>query len=172
MTDVISNSTSYFSDSDIEAIAVYLASLPPGSAQQAVAYDNATTEALRNSPAAEPGAAIYATDCASCHGFDAKGFSSYMPALAGNPVVLDENSSSLINVVLNGSVPLVAKGTPEAYRMPQFRLQLSDQDAAEVITFMRNRWGNQAPAVTAAQVSKLRKTTNPSSDQAIILKMR
>ena len=37
----------------------------------------------------------------------------YMPALANNPVVLDENPSSLINVVLNGSVPLVAVGTAE-----------------------------------------------------------
>jgi len=172
MTDVINNSTSYFSDSDIQAIADYLKSLPAASSQQAVAYDNATTDALRNSPATQPGASIYASDCASCHGFDAKGFTSYMPALAGNPVVLDENPSSLINVVLNGSVPLVAEGAPEAYRMPQFRQQLSDQDAADVITFMRNRWGNQAPAVTAAQVAKLRKTTNPTSDQVIILKMR
>jgi alcohol dehydrogenase (quinone), cytochrome c subunit len=172
MTDVINNSTSYFSDSDIEAIAVYLTSLPASSAQQAVAYDNATTDALRNSPPTQPGAAIYASDCASCHGFDARGFTSYMPALAGNPVVLDENPSSLINVVLNGSAPLVAKGTPAAYRMPQYRQQLSDQDAADVITFMRNRWGNQALAVTAAQVAKLRKTTNPTSDQVIILKMR
>jgi alcohol dehydrogenase (quinone), cytochrome c subunit len=49
---------------------------------------------------------------------------------------------------------------------------LSDQDAADVITFTRNRWGNQAPAITAAQVAKLRKTTNPTSDKVIILKMR
>jgi len=172
MTDVINNSTSYFSDSDIQAIAVYLTSLPATAAQQAVAYDNATADTLRNSPTTQPGAAIYASDCASCHGYDAKGFTSYMPALAGNPVVLDENPSSLINVVLNSSVPLVAKGTPDAYRMPQFRQQLSDQDAADVITFMRNRWGNQAPAVTATQVARLRKTTNPTSDQVIFLKMR
>jgi len=172
MTDVINNSTSYFSDDDIEAIAVYLQWLSPTSAQQVVAYDNATTDALRNSPATQPGAAIYASDCASCHGFDAKGYISYMPALAANPVVLDENPSSLINVVLNGSVPLVAQGTPDAYRMPQFRQQLSDQDAADVITFMRDRWGNQASAVAATQVAKLRKTTNPTSDQVIILKMR
>jgi mono/diheme cytochrome c family protein len=172
MTDVINNSTSYFSDGDIEAITVYLKSLPATSAQQAVAYDNSTTDALRNGPATQPAAAIYGSDCASCHGFDAKGFVSYMPALAGNPVVLDENPSSLINVVLNGSVTLVAQGTPDPYRMPQFRQQLSDQDMAEVITFMRNRWGNQAPAVTAAQVTKLRKMTDPTSDQVIILKMR
>jgi mono/diheme cytochrome c family protein len=172
MTDVINNSTSYFSDADIDAIAVYLKSLPATSPQQPVVYDNATTDALRDSPATQPGAALYASTCASCHCFDAKGFISYLPALAGNPVVLDRNPSSLINVVLNGSVPLVSRGMPEAYRMPQFRQQFSDQDAADVITFMRNHWGNQAPAVTSTQVAKLRRTTNPSSDQVIVLKMR
>jgi len=95
-----------------------------------------------------------------------------MPALASNPVVLDDNPSSLINLVLNGSIPLVVKGTPDAYRMPQFRLQSSDQDIADVITFIRNGWGNQGPAVTAAQVAKLRKMTDPTSDQVFFLKMR
>ena len=37
---------------------------------------------------------------------------------------------------------------------------------------MRGGWGNGAPAVTADQVDELRKTTDPSSDQVIILKMR
>jgi mono/diheme cytochrome c family protein len=86
--------------------------------------------------------------------------------------VLDLDPSSLINLMLNGSIPLVAKGTPDAYRMPQFRQQLSDQDIADVITFIRNGWGNRATAVTAAQVAKLRKTTDPTSDRVIILKMR
>jgi mono/diheme cytochrome c family protein len=172
MTEAVTNSTSYLSDSDIHAIANYLKSLPATSVQQAVAYNNATTVALRNRPTTQPGAAVYAGACASCHGFDARGFTPYMPALAGNPVVLDENPSSLINVMLNGSIPLVAKGMPDAYRMPQFRQQLSDQDIADVITFIRNSWGNQAPPVTAARVAKLRKTTDPTSDQVIILKMR
>ena len=95
-----------------------------------------------------------------------------MPPLAGNPVVLDNDPSSLINLVLNGSNPLVVKGAPDAYRMPQFRLQLSDHDIADTVTFLRNGWGNEAPAVTAAQVATLRKTTDPASDQVIILKMR
>jgi mono/diheme cytochrome c family protein len=172
MIDVVNNSTSYLSDSDIHAITGYLKSLPATSAQQAVAYNNATTVMLRNRPTTQPGSVVYASTCASCHGLDAKGFTPYMPALARNPVVVDDDPSSLVNLVLNGSVPLVAKGIPDAYRMPQFRLQLSDQDIANVVTFTRNGWGNQAPTVTAAEVAKLRKTTDPTSDQVIILKMR
>jgi mono/diheme cytochrome c family protein len=172
MTEAINNSTSYLSDSDINAIATYLRSLPATSPQQAVAYNDATTVALRDRPTTQPGSAVYAGACMSCHGFDAKGFTPYMPALAGNPVVLDRDPSSLINLMLNGSIPLVAKGMPDAYRMPQFRQQLSDQDISAVITFIRNGWGNQATVVTAAQVAKLRETTDPASDRVIILKMR
>jgi mono/diheme cytochrome c family protein len=172
MIDVINNSTPYLSDGDINAIAVYLKSLPATAAQQAVAYDDATTAALRSGHASQPGATIYTDTCANCHGFDAKGFGPYTPALAGNPIVLDNDPSSLINLVLNGSNPLVVKGTPDPYRMPQFRLQYSDQEIADVVTFIREGWGNQAPAITAAQVAQLRKTTDPTSDQVIILKMR
>jgi mono/diheme cytochrome c family protein len=75
-------------------------------------------------------------------------------------------------VVLNGSTPLVVKGTPDAYRMPQFRLQLTDQEIADVVSFVRAGWGNQSPPVTAAQVTPLRRTTDPSSDTVIVLRMR
>jgi mono/diheme cytochrome c family protein len=172
MTEAVNNSTSYLSDSDLSAIASYLKSLPASSTQQAVTYNGATTVGLRKRPMAQSGGALYAGSCASCHGFDGSGFTPYMPALVGNPVVLDLNPSSLINVMLNGSIPLVAKGTPDAYRMPQFRQQLSDQEIADAVTFIRSGWGNEAPAVTAAQVARLRKMTDPTSDQVIILRMR
>jgi mono/diheme cytochrome c family protein len=172
MIEVVNNSTSYMSDSDIDAISSYLESLPATVAQQAFAYDNATTVALRTGTTMQPGSAVYTGSCASCHGLDAKGFTPYMPSLAGNPVVLDDNPSSLINEVLNASIPLAASGAPDSYRMPQFRQQLSDQDIADVITFIRNQWGNQASAATARQVATLRRTTDPTSDHVIILKMR
>jgi mono/diheme cytochrome c family protein len=172
MIDVVNNSTPYMSDADLNAVATYLKSLPATSTQAAYAYNDATTTALRGGHPTQPGAALYRGVCWACHGYDGKGFAPYTPALAGNPVVLDEDPSSLINLVLNGSNPLVVKGTPDSYRMPQFRLQLSDQQIADVVTFIRSGWGNQAPAVTADQVAELRKTTDPNSDQVIILKMR
>ncbi|MGH6670590.1 MAG: c-type cytochrome [Xanthobacteraceae bacterium] len=172
MIDVLNNSTPYMSDSDVNAIAVYLKSLPATSHQQAVAYNNATTTALRAGRTSQPGDAVYAGMCANCHGLNGKGFAPYIPPLAGNAVVLEKDPSSLINLVLNASNPLVVEGTPDSYRMPQFRQQYSDQQIADVLTFIRNGWGNQAPAVTAPQVAQLRKTTDPTSDRVIVLKMR
>ncbi len=172
MIDVVNNSTPYLSDDDVNAIAAYLKSLPPSASQPAYADDKSTADALRSGHLQQTGAAVYAGNCASCHGADGHGFSPYLPRLAGNPTVLDGDPSSLINVVLNGSTPLVVKGTPDAYRMPQFRLQLTDQEVADVVSFIRAGWGNQSPPVTAAQVAPLRRTTDPSSDTVIVLRMR
>jgi mono/diheme cytochrome c family protein len=95
-----------------------------------------------------------------------------MPPLAGNPAALDGDPSSLINLVLNGADPLIVKGVPDAYRMPQFRVQLNDEQIAQVLSFVRGAWGNGASAVNTDQVAKLRPVTDPSSDRVIVLKMR
>ncbi|HEY5210864.1 MAG TPA: cytochrome c [Stellaceae bacterium] len=173
MIDVINNSTPYMSDADLGAIATYLKSLPArGRDQPIYAHDDATTKMLRAANPTDPGAAIYFGQCVSCHVDTGQGFAPYLPPLAGNPTVLDSDPASLINIVLNGSTPIVVKGTPDAYRMPQFRINLSDKDIADVVTFIRQGWGNKAGPVTPAQVADMRKATDPASDQVIILKMR
>ncbi|WP_202948936.1 c-type cytochrome [Bradyrhizobium elkanii] len=172
MTDVINNSTPYLNDADIDAMATYIKSLPANEMQQPHAYDNATTEVVQKLHVGNVGATVYAGRCATCHGQDGKGYAPFMPPVAGNPTVMDNDPESLINLVLNGSVPLVVKGTPDAYRMPQFRVTLGDDEIAEVVNFIRTGWGNKASMVTADDVAKLRKSTDPTSDNVIILKMR
>ena len=56
--------------------------------------------------------------------------------------------------------------------MPQFRAQLTNRQVAEIVTFMRASWGNQAPAVTADEVAAIRKRTEPSTDRIVPLRMR
>jgi alcohol dehydrogenase (quinone), cytochrome c subunit len=172
MLDVINNSTPYLTDEDLRAMAVYLRSLSATTQQEAFAYSEATTQDLQKGRPNSDGAAIYLGACAACHGADGKGQAPFMPPLAGNPAVLDGNPSSLINLVLNGAEPLVPKGVPDAYRMPQFRIQLTDERIAQVLSFVRGAWGNDAAAVTTEQVKMLRPITDPSSDRVIVLKMR
>jgi alcohol dehydrogenase (quinone), cytochrome c subunit len=172
MLDVVNNSTPYLSDDDIRAMAAFLKSLPATVTEAPFAYDDATTKMLEGGKPQQAGAAIYLGACAACHGMDGKGQAPFMPPLAGNPAVLDANPSSLINLVLNGADPLVVKGVPDAYRMPQFRIQLNDESIGQVLTFVRGAWGNGTAAVTAEQVKKLRPATDPSSDRVIVLKMR
>ncbi len=172
MLDVINNSTPYLSDDDLNAMVMYLKSLPATAQQAAYGYDGETTTALQSGKPNQPGATLYLGYCVSCHGADGKGQVPYIPPLAGNPEVLDTDPSGLVNLVLNGAQTIVVRGAPAAYRMPQFRVQLTDDDIASVLTFMRSGWGNGAPSVVADRVKALRPITDPSSDRVIVLKMR
>jgi mono/diheme cytochrome c family protein len=172
MLDVVNNSTPYLIDDDTKAMAVFLKSLAATADQSQFAYDDKTVKSLQGGEAQQAGAATYLGSCAACHGADGKGQAPFMPPLAGNPAVLDPIASSLVNLVLNGAEPLVVKGVPDAYRMPQFRVQLNDEQIAEVLSFVRGSWGNDAGPVSTDQVKKLRSATDPSSDQVIVLKMR
>jgi mono/diheme cytochrome c family protein len=56
--------------------------------------------------------------------------------------------------------------------MPPARVWLSDQDIADVATFIRSSWGNKARAVRTDEVRSMRNATDSSSDRVIVLKMR
>ncbi len=174
MSDVIDNSTQYLTDDDLAAMAKYLKSLAPAGRDQPTpyAYDTATADMLRGSLSNNPGAMLYQQQCASCHVEDGKGRGLTMPPLAGNPTVLDPDAASLINIVLNGSTRLMVQGNPDTYRMPQLRAQMSDEQIADVISFVRSAWGNNAPAITAKQVAEVRRRTDPASDEVVLLRMR
>ena len=172
MLDVVNNSTPYLSDEDIRAMSTFLKSLPATAPEAQFVYDDAATKTLEAGKPQQAGAVIYLGACATCHGVDGNGQGPFMPPLAGNPAVLDANPSSLINLVLNGADPLVVKGVPDPFRMPQFRIQLNDEAIGEVLSFVRGAWGNGATGVTAEQVKALRPVTDPSSDRVIVLKMR
>jgi mono/diheme cytochrome c family protein len=46
---------------------------------------------------------------------------------------------------------------PNTGSMPPYASKWSDQEVADVTTYIRNAWGNAAPAVTADEVARLRK---------------
>ena len=56
--------------------------------------------------------------------------------------------------------------------MPSLRSKLSDQQIAEVLTYVRATWGNRAAPVTEQEVKALRAHTDPASPDPIILQMR
>ena len=174
MTEVINNSTQFMTDADITAMATYLKAVP-GSREGTTApyaYDATTAKNLQAREFESTGALVYAQQCQSCHLMNGAGHAPYLPPLAGNPVTVDPSAASLINVVLNGSARVVVDGMPDAYKMPQYRVLLSDQEVADVVTFIRKGWGNKAEAVTAKEVADMRKLTDPASDQVNILRMK
>ena len=174
MTEVVNNSTQYMTDEDIGAIATYLRSLAGGREKSAnsYAYDASTAKTLLAREFTAPGALTYAQQCMTCHLADGAGYAPYLPPLAGNPVVADPSPASLINIVINGTQRIVVDGMPDAYKMPQYRVLLSDQEIADAVSFIRGGWGNKGAVVTAAEVAAIRKLTDPASDQINILRMK
>jgi mono/diheme cytochrome c family protein len=141
MIDVINYSTEYLSAEDNTAMAHYLKALPPARPDEAQrwSYEAATAEALKSAHFEQPGSLTYWQRCAACHLQTGAGFDPFLPSLAGNAVVLDRDPTSLINVVLNGSSPLVVGGVTDQYRMVPFRLMLDDQQIADVVSYIRSR---------------------------------
>jgi alcohol dehydrogenase (quinone), cytochrome c subunit len=161
MTDVVEDSTQHLSDSDLQAIAKFLKSLPPaGSAiegpQPKFVYEPAVAQASASTTSPARGASVYAANCAACHMPTGTGFSGMFPALAGNPVVSSQNPISLIHIVLSGSTMPATQGAPMAAVMPGFASSLSDREVADVVTYIRSSWGNKGGPVDASQVTSLR----------------
>ena len=125
MTEVVQHSLQYLSDADISAIARYLKSLGAKDPSQTVfREDDAVARALWKGNDSQPVPA-YVDSCAACHKTDGSGYQRFYPALRGNPVVMAEDPTSLIHIVLVGTLPGV-KGAPTAITMPAFGWRLND----------------------------------------------
>jgi mono/diheme cytochrome c family protein len=175
MVEVVNNSTSHMSNDDLMAMAEYLKSLPAikETNEQAYAYNAAASDSLTKLDFSEPGSQIYFEYCSNCHVTDGSGYYPYQAPLAGNPVVLEDDPSSLINITLNGSLRVISDEGPDVNDMPYFRQLLTDQQIADVLSYIRKSWGNSAPAVNGNLVHSMRLATDPSrNDDIYVLKMK
>lgn len=173
MVEVVNNSTRHMSDADINAMSVYLSALPATEDEGEFIYDATEAQRLVNLDFSSPGAQIYYEYCSSCHVTGGNGYYPYQPALAGNPGVLDPNSSTLINMTLNGSLRIVSSTGPVTTDMPYFRQLLNDRQIADVLSYIRSSWGNKASAVSPEQVARVRAATDPTqNDDIFVLRMK
>lgn len=163
MSDVIHHSTQYMTDADLEAVAAFLKSLTPPGDEKKPTYDASVANDLYKGNARMPGALLYVNNCATCHRTSGHGYDQVFPALALNPVVNSANPDSLIHIVLAGSTMPGTKTAPTEFSMPSFASRLTDDEVAQLLTFVRSSWGNSAPAVTQEQVRKIRKQIPKSS---------
>jgi alcohol dehydrogenase (quinone), cytochrome c subunit len=157
MSEVVVHSTQYLNDADLNAMAAYLKTLAPApAASSKFAADPATAAALAKGKEANRGAEVYDDNCAACHRTDGAGSPNALPKIAGNPSVLGEDPDSLIRLVLAGSALPGTAAAPSPLGMPGFAWRLSNEEVAQLLTFVRTAWGNQASSVSAAQVGRVR----------------
>ena len=102
---------------------------------------------------------VYATYCIACHQADGKGDGNRFPPLAQSEWV-NYNTPRLINVILNGlKGPVTVKGQSYNEVMPGHGSFLSDEQIAEVLTYIKSNFNNLPEVVTPAEVSAVRKKT-------------
>ena len=140
MGDEITLSSSQMTDADLTAIATYLKDLPGQTASPPAAVS-------ASDPRMVAGGAIYLDECTACHGMDGRGVPYLFPSLAGSPNVRSVDPASLIRVVIEGARSVATREEPTGPGMPSFAWKLNDDQAAAVLTYIRNSWGASAPAV-------------------------
>jgi nicotinate dehydrogenase subunit B len=146
-------------DSDIRAMAVYLASFTPdapkAAGEQALAAKLETVTARRPLDASPEGARLYDGACAVCHEVGGPALFGSRPSLALNSNVHGATPDNLVRVILEGIMsPVYADlGT-----MPAFRDSLNDRQIIELAKYLRQRfapdkapWQDIETAVRAAR---------------------
>lgn len=104
------------------------------------------------------GETVYAKFCLSCHQADGSGVPNLNPPLIQTKWTLGPKSV-LIQQVLKGSNGKVEiDGETFRNTMPPLPT-LTDRQIADVLTYVRNNFGNKASAVTVAEVKKQRAKT-------------
>lgn len=158
MVDVIQDSTQHLSEEDVQAIATYLKSLPAGDTEPSQPVMTPSRLALYSSNQPSSDGQLYLDNCAACHRSDGQGYRNTFPQLAHNPALLADDPASLISVILKGSRTPVTLSAPTGLTMPDFAWRLSDKQVAQIATFVRSNWGNNAPPVTLDQVKAIRES--------------
>lgn len=149
MAEVVLHSTQHLSDADLRAMAVFVQDLP--------AHDTpAPAFAAADPQQMARGEKLYGQQCAQCHGDSGEGAAGVYPRLAGNRAVTLDAPHNPVQAILGGGFAPATAGHPRPYGMPPYRTLLTDEEVAAVTTFVRQSWGNQAPAVSGLAVQRMR----------------
>lgn len=152
MQEKVSLSTSHMTDADRNAIATYLKSLP-ANGPLGIAIPDAKQMAA--------GQVVFVQSCQGCHAPPGQpdqpgpGPLSDYPKLGGDTLVMGQNPTTVVRIILQGAESPVTPNGHTTYSMPSFAT-LSDRDIADVATYLRNSWGNHAPPVSRSDVHALR----------------
>jgi len=102
-----------------------------------------------------PGQRLYGRYCLSCHQADGGGVPNMQPPIAGGTWVKGDPAALALFVMTGGFGSADRKDGASDNVMPEFR-HLPDADLAEILTYIRAKFGGGAPAVTTEQVAAAR----------------
>lgn len=151
MAEVVMESLQHLTVPDVTAMAVYLKALPHTPVARKAAASGPQVEQM-----IAQGKRLYEAHCVDCHGSGGRGLPPHYPPLAGNRALTMDSPVNAIRSVMNGGFAPGTEGNPRPYGMPPFSHVLSDTEAAALLTYVRNSWGNKAGPVGSAEVNRYR----------------
>ena len=102
------------------------------------------------------GAQVYTNTCGACHGIDARGVPEVFPPLANSEWVTG-SADKAIRIILHGLTgPITVNGATYTNVMPPL-FTLSNAEIADVLTYVRQSFGNDAAPVSDAEVATVRR---------------
>ncbi len=101
------------------------------------------------------GKTVYATNCLVCHQANGSGVPNLNPPLKQTSWVLG-SQEVLISQVLKGSKGTVEINGDRFENAMPAQAHLTDQQIADVLSYIRNSFGNKASIVTPAEVKMVR----------------
>ncbi|MEO8045220.1 MAG: cytochrome c [Spartobacteria bacterium] len=129
-----------------------------GAPRLAVSASAGGTEQAAELTPAEKGKKIFSANCATCHQANGLGVAGQYPPLAGSEYV-DGGTKRLGMILLKGlQGPLTVKGQKYGSAVMQpWEKTLNDQKIADVLTYIRQEWGNTGGPVAPEGIAELRK---------------
>jgi mono/diheme cytochrome c family protein len=97
----------------------------------------------------ERGKSVYAAQCMSCHMQEGEGLEGVFPPLAKSSHLASKEK--LVKIILKGMRGTINVAGKE-YNGEMAGIMLSDEETADVINFIRNSFGNKAPAVKPNEI--------------------
>ena len=152
MAEVVTQSLQHLSDTDLQAMAVYLKALP----QTEAAPD---ARPVADAAVLARGSSLYSAQCAQCHGDNGRGRPGLYPALAGNRAVVLPQADNLVQMILRGGYQAQTAGNSRPVGMPPFQHLLDDGEIAAVASFVRASWGHTAAPVSALEVQRVKESS-------------
>ncbi|MCB8994738.1 MAG: cytochrome c [Bacteroidales bacterium] len=116
-----------------------------------------SNEAITAAQSAENGKKVFRNYCIACHLEDGTGIEGMYPPLTGATVSGERNQ--LISIILKGMKGEVIINGQKYNDIMKPHDFLSDDEIADVLTYIRSSFGNQASPVTKAEVKLERKRT-------------
>ncbi len=104
----------------------------------------------------EKGKQVYMGLCFACHQADGKGLPGAFPPLAGSDFMLADRERSIRTVLKGMTGPVTVNGVTYNSAMPPQEAVLTDQQIADVLTYVYNAWGNTGEVFTRDQVKAIR----------------